>query len=175
MDANPVSAFGSGGRFTRPNDSEMWDSMSIDYEYPGNRFVSLICRQIPGSANEVGSVIYGSKGRCHLGASSSGARIVDRSGNEVWKMDGRIADAYKQEHKDLIDSIRAGRPIVELRQTADSSLAAVQGRLAAYTGQKVSWDFLTKESKLDLFPKHLALDASLPGPEHAVPGKTRLV
>jgi predicted dehydrogenase len=175
MDGPPVSAFGSGGRFTRPDDSEMWDSMSIDYEYPGNRIVSVICRQIPGSANDVGNVIYGSKGQCHIGASSSGSRIVDRAGNEIWKMDGSIADAYRQEHKDLIDSIRAGKPIVELRQTADSSLTAVQGRLAAYTGQRVSWEFLTKESKLDLFPKHLAIDAELPEPGHAIPGKTKLV
>jgi predicted dehydrogenase len=175
MDGPPVSAFGSGGRFTRPDDSEMWDSMSIDYEYPGNRIVSVICRQIPGSANDVGKVIYGSKGQCHIGASSSGSRIVDRAGNEIWKMDGSIADAYRQEHKDLIDSIRAGKPIVELRQTADSSLTAVQGRLAAYTGQRVSWEFLTKESKLDLFPKHLAIDAELPEPGHAIPGKTKLV
>lgn len=175
MDGPPVSAFGSGGRFTRPDDSEMWDSMSIDYEYPGNRIVSVICRQIPGSANDVGNVIYGSKGQCHIGASSSGSRIVDRAGSEIWKMDGSIADAYRQEHKDLIDSIRAGKPIVELRQTADSSLTAVQGRLAAYTGQRVSWEFLTKESKLDLFPKHLAMDATLPKPEYAIPGKTKLI
>ena len=45
-----------------------------------------------------------------------------------------IAAAYKQEHRDLIDSIRDGKPIVELRQTADSSIAAVLGRVAAYTG-----------------------------------------
>jgi hypothetical protein len=54
-------------------------------------------------------------------------------------------------------------------------MAAVLGRVAAYTGQKVSWEFLTKESTLDLFPKNLALDASLPTPEHAIPGKTKLV
>ena len=86
-----------------------------------------------------------------------------------------VAAAYKQEHRDLIDSIRSGKPIVELRQTADSSMAAVLGRVAAYTGQKVSWEFLTKESTLDLFPKDLALDASLPTPEHAVPGRMKLV
>ncbi len=175
MDANPVSAFGSGGRFTRPEDSELWDSMSVDYEYPGNRVVSFICRQIPGTVSDVGNVIYGSEGTCHIGAGNSGSKIFDRAGKQVWEMDGSIAAAYKQEHKDLIDSIRAGKPIVELKQTADSSLAAVLGRVAAYTGQKVSWDFLTKESKLDLFPKNLAMDASLPKPQHAVPGRTKLV
>jgi len=175
MDANPVSAFGSGGRFTRPDDSEMWDNMSIDYEYPGDRVVSFMCRQIPGAASDVSNVVYGSEGECHIGAGNSGSKILDRAGNKVWEMGGSIAAAYKQEHKDLIDSIRAGKPIVEFKQTADSSLVAVLGRIAAYTGQKVTWDFLTKESTLDLFPKNLTMDASLPAPQHAIPGRTKLV
>ncbi|MEI7781444.1 MAG: Gfo/Idh/MocA family oxidoreductase [Planctomycetota bacterium] len=174
MDANPISAFGSGGRFTRPIDSEMWDNMGVDYEYPGNRFVSFMCRQIPGTRAENSSTIYGSEGTCHIGGMSSGSSILDRSGAKVWEMPGSIADAYKQEHRDLIDSIRAGKPIVELRQTADSSLTAVLGRVAAYTGQRVSWDFLTGESKLDLFPKDLTWDTALPAPQHAIPGKTKL-
>jgi len=137
--------------------------------------VSFMCRQIPGTSSDVSNVVYGSEGACHIGAGNSGSKIFDRAGKKVWEMDGSIAAAYKQEHKDLIDSIRSGKPIVELKQTADSSLVAVLGRVAAYTGQKVSWDFLTKESKLDLFPKDLTMDASLPTPEHAIPGKTKLV
>jgi predicted dehydrogenase len=175
MDANPVSAFGSGGRFTRPDDSEMWDNVSVDYEYPGNRIVSFMCRQIPGAAGDNGSIIYGSKGTCHIGAMSSGSKIFDRSGTKVWEMSGSISEAYKQEHKDLVDSIRAGRPIVELRQTADSSMTAVLGRVAAYTGQKVAWDFLATKSELDLFPKNLSWDGSLPPPHYAIPGKTKLI
>ena len=175
MGGNPVSAFGSGGRFTRPADSEMWDSVSIDYEYPGNRLVSFECRQIPGAANENSNVVYGSKGTCFIGAMSSGSRIIDREGKQTWEMAGSIAEAYKQEHKDLIDSIRAGKPIVELRQMADSSMVAVLGRMAAYTGQRVTWDFATKESKLDLFPENLTWESSLPKPQHAIPGKTKLI
>ena len=175
MGGNPVSAFGSGGRFTRPADSEMWDSVSIDYDSPGNRLVSFECRQIPGAANENSNVVYGSKGTCFIGAMSSGSRIIDREGKQTWEMAGSIADAYKQEHKDLIDSIRAGQPIVELRQMADSSMVAVLGRMAAYTGQRVTWDFATKESKLDLFPENLTWESSLPKPQHAIPGKTKLI
>lgn len=175
MGGNPVSAFGSGGRFTRPADSEMWDSMSIDYEYPDNRIVSFECRQIPGAANENSNVIYGSRGTCFIGAMSSGSRIIDREGKRTWEMAGSIADAYKQEHKDLIDSIRAGKPIVELQQMADSSMVAVLGRMAAYTGQRVTWEFATKESKLDLFPESLTWGSNLPQPQHAIPGKTKLI
>jgi predicted dehydrogenase len=175
MGATPVSAFGSGGRFTRPDDSELWDSFSIDYEYPDDRIVSFMCRQIPGAATDVSNVVYGSKGECHIGAANAGSRIFDPAGKEVWEMKGSIADAYKQEHKDLVDSIRAGKPIVELRQMADSSLVAVMGRMAAYTGQKVSWKFLTEESQLDLFPKDLTWTSTLPQQSPAVPGKTKLI
>jgi myo-inositol 2-dehydrogenase/D-chiro-inositol 1-dehydrogenase len=175
MGTNPVSAYGSGGRFTRPADSEMWDNMTVDYEYPGGKTISFMCRQLPGTAGDNGSVIQGTEGTCFIGAINSGSRIVDRKGAEVWKMGGSISAAYKQEHKDLIDSIRAGKPIVELAQTADSSLVAVLGRVAAYTGQRVTFDFLAKESRLDLFPADLAWDSSLPAPRFAIPGKTKLV
>lgn len=175
MDSAPESAFASGGRFTRPDDSEMWDSMSVDYIYPGNRVVSFMCRQIPGSQSDNSNIIYGTKGIMHIGAINQGSRIFDHDGKETWSMDGSLSDAYKQEHKDLIDSIRTGQPIVELRQTADSSLTAVMGRIAAYSGQKVTWDFMSKESTLDLFPKELDWNGDRPAPAHAIPGKTKLV
>ncbi|MEK6235327.1 MAG: Gfo/Idh/MocA family oxidoreductase [Planctomycetales bacterium] len=174
MDSAPVTAYGSGGRFTRPDDSEMWDSVSIDYEYPGNKLLSFMCRQIPGARGDNSNVIRGTEGIAYIAAGSGGSRITDRQGTEVWKAKGSISDAYRQEHKDLVDSIVAGKPIVELKQTAESSLTAVMGRMAAYTGQRVTWDFVTK-SKLDLFPKDLTLDSALPKPAHAVPGKTKLV
>lgn len=174
MGSAPETAYGCGGRFTRPEGSEMWDSMSIDYTYPGNRTLSFTCRQIPGTQGDNGNVIYGSKGIATIDAGSGGSRITDRDGNELWSMKGSIADAYKQEHKDLVDSIRSGKPIVELRQTAESSLTAVMGRMAAYTGQKVTWDFVSKESTLDLFPAQLDWNGGLPEPAYAIPGKVKL-
>ena len=100
---------------------------------------------------------------------------MDRFGKEVWSMKGDINAAYQQEHKDLVDSIRAGKPIVELAETADSSLTAVMGRLAAYTGQRVDWEFVTQQSILDLFPETLSLDGSLPITPYSVPGVTKLI
>jgi myo-inositol 2-dehydrogenase/D-chiro-inositol 1-dehydrogenase len=175
MGDNPLSAYGSGGRFARPADSELWDTFGIDYEYPGGKFVSFQARHLPNTLSDVGNVIHGSKGACHIAGGNGGSQIVDRSGKVVWEMKGSIADAYRQEHKDLIDSIRASKPIVELRQMADSSLVGVMGRLAAYTGQKVTWKFVAEESQLDLFPKDLTWTSSLPSPGFAVPGKTKLV
>ncbi|MFM8415144.1 MAG: Gfo/Idh/MocA family protein [Planctomycetota bacterium] len=175
MGENPISAYGSGGRFVRPDDSELWDTFGIDLEYPGGKFVSFQSRHLPNTPSDVGNVIHGSQGTCHIAAGNGGSRIVDRDGKTVWEMQGSIADAYQQEHKDLIDSIRAGKPIVELRQMADSSLVGVLGRLAAYTGQKVTWKFVAEESQLDLFPKELTWESSLPSRGFAVPGRTKLV
>jgi predicted dehydrogenase len=174
MGDNPVSAYGSGGRFVRPDDSELWDTFGVNFEYPGDRFVSFQSRHLPNTLSDVRNVIHGSQGTCHIGGANAGSRIVDRAGKVVWEMKGSLPDAYKQEHKALIDSIRTGKPIVELRQMADSSLVGVLGRLAAYTGQKVTWKFAAEESKLDLFPKDLTWQSSLPSPGFAVPGKTKL-
>ncbi len=175
MGGPPESAYGSGGRFTRPDDSEMWDSMSIDFMYPGNRMVSFKCRQIPGTKGDSNNVVYCADGIGYINAFSSGSRLVDRKGKEIFKIKGDIGAAYKQEHRDLIDSIRAGKPIVELKQTAESSLTAAMGRMACYTGQKVTWDFVSKKSKLDTFPKNLTMKGSRPTSTHAIPGKSKLV
>ena len=175
MNANPVSAYATGGRFTRPDDSELWDGMAVDYDYPDGRTVSFMCRQIPGSQGANDNVIYGTEGTCRIGAINAGSQIFDRKGSKVWEMGGKISDAYKQEHKDLVDSIRAGKPIVELKQTADSSMVAVLGRVAAYTGKRVTWDYMTKESTLSLFPAELDWNGSMEPRGFAVPGRTKLV
>ena len=175
MGENPLSAYASGGRFTRPADSEMWDSMSVAYEYPEGRTVSFMCRQIPGSQGRNDNVIYGTEGTCQIGAANSGSRIIDRQGKQIWEKEGKIKDAYREEHRALIESIRNETPIVELTQTANSSMVGVLGRVAAYSGKKVTWDFMTKQSTLDLFPKSLTWDGPLPSKGHAVPGKTKLV
>lgn len=175
MDDRPVEAFGVGGRFTRPEGSEMWDSMAIDYRYPGDRFISFKCRHIPNSTTDNDTIVQGTDGAALLRSFSSGSRLYDRSGEEIWSAKGSIAEAYREEHRVLVAAATGGEPVNDLRQTADSSLTAVMGRLAAYTGQNVTWDFVANESKLETFPEGLTLDSSLPAAQHAVPGTTELV
>ena len=79
-----------------------------------------------------------------------------------------------QEHKDLIQSIKAGEPLNEGRQVAESTMTAIMGRMSAYTGQEVTWDFAMNESKLDLMPAKLEF-GDLEVPEVAIPGKTQLI
>ena len=174
MGGPPVKCFASGSRWNRPADSEMWDSMSVDFEFAGGKICSFDARHWANSDNQFDNVVYGSKGIAYLRAFDGGSTITDRDGKELWTTKGSIGAAYRREHKELVDSIVAGKPIVELRQTAESSLMAVMGREAAYSGQVAAWDFMTKQSKLDLMPKVVTIPGDAPAPFVRKPGEYRL-
>ncbi len=93
------------------------------------------------------------------------------TGANPWKSPEKpdIAKAYIREHADLIESIRAGKPINEAAQLAESTLVGVMGREAAYTGGVVTWDDMRK-SDLCLMPEKLEM-GPLPVRPPAVPGK----
>ncbi len=164
MGGPPESAISCGGRFTRPEDSEMWDSLAVDFVYPGGKVVDFKCRQWPNATSDVDNVVYGTNGYALLRAFSSGSTLYDLSGKEIAFIPGDIGAAYRQEHKDLVDSITAGKPIVELRQTAESSLTAALGRESGYCGRNLDWKWFSDESQLNLFPAGLTLESELPKP-----------
>jgi hypothetical protein len=61
---------------------------------------------------------------------------------------------YVQEHIDLIKHIRGDEPINEAQKTAISTLTAIMGRMAAYTGKEVTWDEMMS-SDLAIGPEEL--------------------
>ncbi len=167
MDAHPVRAFSSGGREVRtaPEYGYIYDHFTTDFEYPNGVRVVSMCRQQEGTKGDVREFVQGIKGKADPAASIDGPT--------AFKYKGPNPNPYVQEHADLIASIRAGRPLNEGRQIAESTLTAMMGRMSAYTGQEVTWDF-AMNSKLDLFPPKLEL-GPLPVVEPAVPGKTKLI
>ena len=156
----------------RPADSEIYDCMAVDYEYPNGATLSFRCRQQPGH-NDVSNRIVGTKGVAVI--MPFGESVITTHGGKVLLKVRYQGDAYTQEHADLIASIRRGEPIVEADGVATSSLTAVMGRMAAYTGEKVSWDFVTRESKLDLSHPDLTLQSALASPGVSIPGRPKLV
>jgi predicted dehydrogenase len=169
--ANPVKVIAVGGRSWRtdPVFGNVYDHFTTELEYPGGARVTSWSRQADGTVGRVSEHLVGTKGTADL--SHGAARIT---GPQAWTYKSKEPpDPYRQEHVDLVRSIRGtGAPINEGRQVAESTLAAIMGRMAAYTGQEVTWDFATT-SKLDLVPKNLAF-GPLPVAEVAVPGKTKL-
>jgi len=78
---------------------------------------------------------------------------------------------YLDEHIALIEGIRAGKPINNGNYMTKSTLMAIMGRMATYTGQEITWD-KALNSKQDLSPPELAF-GPLSVPEVAKPGVTK--
>ena len=167
---HPVKCVGMGGRAARtdPMFGNIFDHFAVAYEYPNGARVLSMCRQTAGAAENVSERVIGTKG--HSYSDSADGYI---KGMKAYKPEHGSPNPYVQEHVDLIASIRAGKPLNEGRQVAESTLTAIMGRMTAYTGRAMSWDWVMTASKLDLTPPHLEFKA-LPPLEVAVPGRTEL-
>jgi predicted dehydrogenase len=167
MGTHPVLAHGMGGRQVRtgPEWGHIFDHFSIDYEYPGDVHLHSQARQIQGCEGSVSEALVGDRGQCQ----------VDRytvTGAKAWKFEGKDNAPYVQEHTDFIASLRAGKPLNELKNVTESTLTAIMGRMAAYTGQPVSWDQALNSSEA-LMPVNLTF-GPMEVPPVAVPGRTKL-
>jgi predicted dehydrogenase len=168
LGAHPVRAVGVGGRQQRTDETygHVYDHFAVDFEYPGGAHVLSMCRQIDGTEPSIGEFFQGSRGRAEPRGVIEGAR--------AWRYTAPVpaVNPYVQEHTDLVASIRAGRPLNELRQVAESTLSAIMAREAAYTGQVVTWGALL-EAQQALVPPTVAFGA-MPVPPVAMPGQTKL-
>jgi predicted dehydrogenase len=166
--AMPKNIVGMGGRQVRvaPEYGNIFDHFAVEFEYPDGVRVSSYCRQTAGCADRVEERIVGTKGVAFGYGEIKGAN--------PWKFEGEEPNPYVQEHTDLVASIRAGKPLNEGRQIAESTMCAIAGRMSAYTGRAISWDWAMNASKLDLFPAKYEFGPNPVDPV-AVPGTTPLV
>jgi myo-inositol 2-dehydrogenase / D-chiro-inositol 1-dehydrogenase len=168
LQAHPLRATGVGGRQARTaaRFGHIYDHFAVDFEYPNGAHVLSMCRQMQGTRGKIGERFTGTKG-----ASDACTRITGAN-PWVYEKPERPVTGYVQEHTNLIASIRAGRPLNELRQVAESTLTAIMGREAAYTGQEVTWDEMLNADH-DLLPPRLAF-GPLEVPAVPMPGQTKL-
>jgi hypothetical protein len=125
-------------------------------------------RQIANCENSVSEALVGTKGTCQVDRYTINGEPV------VARQRGRgETSPYVQEHTDLIESIRSGKPLNELKNVAESTLTAIMGRMSAYTGKAITWD-QALASQENLMPANLTA-GSLPVPPVAVPGKTKFI
>jgi myo-inositol 2-dehydrogenase/D-chiro-inositol 1-dehydrogenase len=150
----PVSATGVGSRQRRLT-GDCYDNFSIDFIYEDNVHMNSMCRQINDCSNKVSEYLRGSDGYTNCA-------------NTIWNPDGSIAyefiyplneegdpdskamiSPYDQEHVNLVTAIRNGESIVQAEETARSTLTAIMGREAAYTGRTITWEeMMSAEWKL---------------------------
>jgi predicted dehydrogenase len=165
---HPVKAVGVGGRQwrTQPRFGHIYDHFAVDFEYANGARVMSMCRQIEGTRGRVAEYFTGSKGRARADGQITGANPWD-----YVRPEQRI-NPFVQEHTDLVAGLRSGKPYNELKQIAESTLTAIMGREAAYTGQEVTWDEVLNADQ-DLSPPQIAF-GRLDVPPVAMPGVTKL-
>jgi predicted dehydrogenase len=170
-DRYPVKAVGTGGRqaLTGPEYGQIYDHFSVTYEYPDVARLVSSCRQQPGCKNDLSVQALGTRGRAELSERRKGLRI--RSAGGEWSYEGPKNEMYQTEHDELFAAIRGGKPINNGEYMANSTLLAIMGRMASYTGQEVTWE-MALNSREDLRPTRYDWEASPPASHVAVPGQT---
>jgi predicted dehydrogenase len=168
----PVHAVGLGGRQVRtgPEYGHIYDHFSVVYEYANGARLFSNCRQQRGCKNDISAHIVGSKGRAEFSDRRKGLSI--HAAGSPWLYDWPSNDMYQTEHDELFASIRNGKLINNGEYMAKSTLLAIMGRMAAYTGQQISWE-MAMNSKEDLTPPRYDWNIELAVPPVAMPGVTK--
>ncbi len=177
--AYPVSAQGMGGRQVRTGKEygEIFDHHYVEYKYEDGAYLNSQCRHIKGCMNRVSETIVGTKGSMD----SSGV-IIDRKNELIYKhRDQNDPNPYQVEHDLLFKSIREGGVINNLEYGAKSTLTAILGRYATYSGQVITWEDALNSTK-QLMPATVGWDDAPPIlPDEngfypiAIPGKTKVI
>jgi predicted dehydrogenase len=174
-DQHPVRAVGAGGRQVRtaPEFGHIYDHFAIVYEYASGVKAFSACRQQSGTAQDVSDHIMGTAGTCDV---MKHTIRHPAHGKPLWRyqeVPGDPDDMYQNEHNELFSSIRTGKPINDGEWMSQSTLMAIMGRMAAYTGQAITWE-MAMNSREDLTPPAYEF-GPLPVAPVAMPGITKFM
>jgi myo-inositol 2-dehydrogenase/D-chiro-inositol 1-dehydrogenase len=167
-DEPPVKAIGLGGRQVRvqPEFGQIFDHHAVVYEYASGAKLFSYCRQQAGCAVDVSDYIMGTKGTADLMKHKI-------RGEKTWRYEGPKPNMYLREHEELFASIRNGSPVNNGEYMTRSTMLAILGRMATYTGQSITWE-QAMNSPEDLSPPAYEWGKLAVAPV-AMPGLTQFV
>jgi myo-inositol 2-dehydrogenase/D-chiro-inositol 1-dehydrogenase len=169
-DEPPVSCVGVGGRSVPAEGGNIFDHFEINYLYANGVRAFMANRQNVGCYNENSDYLMGADGVCTIGRGPA-PRI---EGKNSWVFAGKEYDMYQREHDVLFAAIRKGTPQNDGKRLATSTMLGIMGRMAAYTGQQITWD-QALNSQEKLVPDTIEWTGSHEAPPRAQPGITKFV
>lgn len=179
----PATAQGMGGREVRTgkDHGQIFDHHFVEFTYPGGAVISSQCRHQPNTMSRVDEVFQGTRATIHTD-SSHNTVVRSLNGDILYDHDGsNDPNPYQQEHDELFASIRNGNVISDTENGAKSTMTAIMGRMATYSGQVIDWDE-AMNSNIELVPDHLTWDSRPPvEPDQngnypvPVPGETTVI
>jgi predicted dehydrogenase len=157
----PVKAQGMGGREVRKGKDfgEIFDHHYVEFQYADGSILNSQCRHIKGTMSKVDEQIIGTKGTIYCGAMN----MVNRKGSVIYQFDKtKENNPYQTEHDELFAAIAKGEyKFWDAENGAYSTMTAILGRLATYSGKIVEWD-KALNSGLNLQPASYSWDADMP-------------
>jgi predicted dehydrogenase len=174
-DEPPVRCVAHGGRQVRtgPEFGNVYDHFSIVYDYANGVRGFHFSRQQAGCYSDNSDYFMGSDGVAQIVKAFSGPFIV--KGKTNWRYrEEKPTDMYQNEHDELFAGIRHGKPINDGVRMAHSTMLGIMGRMAAYTGEAITWE-QAMNSKESLIPEKLAWNVPAPAVSVAMPGQTKFV
>lgn len=158
----PVSAQGMGGREIRKgkDHGQIFDHHFVEFTYPGGAVVASQCRHQPDCMSRVAEFFQGTKGTVDI--SGDRGTLKDWSGKVLYDHDGENdPNPYQQEHDELFAAIRNGGHINNTEYGAKSTMTALMGRMATYSGKIITWDEAIKSLRSEM-PEEFSWDAAPP-------------
>ena len=140
MDSYPVKAQGMGGRLVRkgPEHGQIFDHHYVEFHYGNGALLNSQCRHMPNTMSKVDELLVGTKGKVFCGE----ARIEDLDGKTLYQFDrSKDNQPYQNEHDELFAAVAEGRfKYWDAERAAKSTMTAIMGRMATYSGQVIEWD-----------------------------------
>jgi len=171
LDAHPIQCIGMGGRQVRtaPEYGNVYDHFAVEYEYPNGVRTEYMGAQIDGGSDRNDQRLVGTKGSAYMDFSRT---FIDGGNPREYAWNG--SDPCLRQHAEQIAAIREAKVLNEGKRIAESTLTCIMGRMSAYTGRALKWDWVINASKLDLSPSKYEF-GDLPMQPVAMPGKTKLI
>jgi predicted dehydrogenase len=151
MQDHPISAYGQGGRqvLTGIDHGQIYDHHYVEFTFKNGTKMISQCRHWPKTHGDVSEHSHGVKGYANI----SGHQIKLRDGTQ-WRYrssSGKDPNPYQVEHDDFFDAVRNNKTYNEADNGAHSTMTALLGRMATYSGNIITWDQAIN-SDLDLHP-----------------------
>jgi predicted dehydrogenase len=153
-DETPVKANGMGGRQVRIGcgNGQIFDHHFVEYTYADGARHYAQAKQQPGGWTHVSDNVHGTEGVFTVGSGPYGmGGKSEYAGGEKRTLEQEMESPYRREHQDLVDAILNNTQLNDGYHGTNSSMTAVLGRMATYSGQEVTWDEAVK-SDLELAP-----------------------
>ena len=144
----PINAQALGGRHYRGKSLDQnLDIYAVEYTFPDGTKLLFNGRHQNGCKDEFASYAHGTKGSAIIStASHAPGRVRTFKGQNVnradmiWAFPQPEPSPYQNEWDDLIEAIRKDQPYNEVERGATASLVTSMGRMAAHTGQLVTYE-----------------------------------